>query len=170
MDESTVAWSHGEKWYYRLLNFRILLLAWDSVLGGVGRREQDAHVWIIGTEAGRAAAQGRNCFNLQKSPKAKYWLLLEDGYFYLMVWQSWRSVFWSHHIMRTILFLDDCWLKPVTVSLHQLLPFWANYPLFNERSTFLWEFIGIRIKDMTWLWIWQTSSGWWCLFPALSDV
>lgn len=34
-------------------------------------------------------------------------------------------------------FLDECWWRPITVSLHQLLPFLANYPALNERTTFL---------------------------------
>lgn len=51
---------------YSLLNLNIPLLVWDYVLGGVGRKEQDAHVWVIGTEAGRAAAQARNSFKLSK--------------------------------------------------------------------------------------------------------
>lgn len=69
---------------YCFLNFSILLLPWDYILGEVGRRELDAHVLVSGTETGRAAAQ-EIPLDSQKSPGAKYWLLLEDCYFYLMM-------------------------------------------------------------------------------------
>lgn len=72
---------------YCFLNFSILLLPWDYILGEVGRRELDAHVLVSGTETGRAAAQ-EIPLDSQKSPGAKYWLLLEDCYFYLMMWVS----------------------------------------------------------------------------------
>jgi len=49
---------------YSLLNLSVWLLARDCVLGGAESREQNAHVQVIGTEAGRAAAKARNSFKL----------------------------------------------------------------------------------------------------------
>jgi len=49
------------------LYFGTLLLAWGYVLGEVGKREQNAHMLIVGTEAGRAAALSKKFLQTLKS-------------------------------------------------------------------------------------------------------
>lgn len=111
MDENTAAQSQGEVFVKPILPFHKVAasLCWLQCLqlGSVSPFLKQT-VWVSGTMFWRELEEGSRMLmcellelkqeehqhkqeilsSSQKSPRAKYWLLLEDCYFYLMMWVS----------------------------------------------------------------------------------